>query len=203
MSTVKNSRKQQADATKRRIFDCALKLLMERGYENITIRDIVTAANVSIGSFYHYYSSKLDVFFETYSIADNYFETVVASEIEGKSFDEKFALYFRHYAMYSSSVTSIALTKLLYTTDNKRFERGADAGMRRVLISLLQDGLDSGEIVSSATAAELAQFYLVAVRGLVYNWCTRDGDYDLVEATGRYAATLKRCFECGAKRQEE
>ncbi len=198
MSTTKPSRKQQADATKRRIFDCALKLLMERGYENITIRDIVTAANVSIGSFYHYYSSKLDVYLETYSIADHYFETVVVAELEGKSFDEKFSLYFRHYAMYSSSVTSIALTKLLYTSDNKCFERGSKAGMHRVLVELMQEGLDSGRIVSSACAEELAEFYLISVRGLVYNWCTRDGEYDLVEATARYVAALKRSFDGGA-----
>ncbi len=195
MSTTKTSRKQQADATKRRIFDCALKLLMERGYENITIRDIVTAASVSIGSFYHYYSSKLDVFLETYSIADNYFETVVASEIEEKSFDEKFSLYFRHYAMYSSSVTSIALTKLLYAADNKRFDRGSSAGMHRVLIELLEEGLRGGNIKSDATAEELSQFFLISVRGLVYNWCTADGSYDLVEATERYTAALKRGFE--------
>ncbi len=195
MSGTKPSRKQQADATKRRIFDCALALLMERGYENITIRDIVNAANVSIGSFYHYYSSKLDVFLETYSIADSYFETVVASELLGKSFDEKFSLYFRHYAMYSSSVTSIALTKLLYTSDNKCFDRGSSAGMHRVLIELLEEGIKEGFIAGVSSAQELAQFYLIAVRGLVYNWCTADGDYDLVEATARFTAALKRSFQ--------
>lgn len=195
MSGTKPSRKQQADATKRRIFDCALALLMERGYENITIRDIVTAANVSIGSFYHYYSSKLDVFLETYSIADSYFETVVASEIQGRSFDEKFEMYFRHYAMYSSSVTSIVLTKLLYTSDNKRFDRGSDAGMHRVLIEILAEGIKEGFIVGVSSPVELAQFYLIAVRGLVYNWCTSDGAYDLVEATARFVSALKRSFE--------
>jgi len=197
MSGTKTSRRQQADATKRRIFDCALKLLMERGYENITIRDIVTAANVSIGSFYHYYSSKLDVFFETYSIADSYFETLVSSEIEGRSFQEKFRLFFRHYAIYASSVTGLALTKLLYTSDNKCFDRGSSAGMHRVLIELLEEGIRDGYIAGVSSAEELAQFYLIAIRGLVYNWCTADGSYDLVEATERYASALKRSFETG------
>ncbi|MBQ8264334.1 MAG: TetR/AcrR family transcriptional regulator [Clostridia bacterium] len=195
MSATKSSRRQQADATKRRIFDCALSLLMERGYENITIRDIVKAAEVSIGSFYHYYSSKLEVFLETYSIADDYFETVVAAELEGLSFDEKFALYFRHYALYASDVTGLALTKLLYSSDNKRFERGDSAGMHRVLIAILDQGLEEGLLVSDRSAAELSRFFLIAVRGLVYNWCTCDGGYDLAEAAGGYVRTLRRAFE--------
>ena len=195
MSATKSSRRQQADATKRRIFDCALSLLMERGYENITIRDIVKAAEVSIGSFYHYYSSKLEVFLETYSIADDYFETVVAAELEGLSFDEKFSLYFRHYALYASDVTGLALTKLLYSSDNKRFERGDSAGMHRVLIAILDQGLEEGRLVSDRSAAELSRFFLIAVRGLVYNWCTCDGGYDLAEAADGYVRTLRRAFE--------
>lgn len=194
MSNTKPSRRQQADATKRRIFDRALALLMERGYDNITIRDIVTAADVSIGSFYHYYDSKLDVFLETYSIADAYFETVVVSELEGRSFEEKFSTYFTHYAKYACEVTGLPLTKLLYSSDNKRFDRGDSAGMHRVLIEILQEGLDSGVLVSGSTASELSQFFLIAVRGLVYNWCTSDGAYDLVEATQRYVNCLRRSF---------
>lgn len=197
MPTARQSRRQQADATKRRIFDCALALLMERGYENITIRDIVSAADVSIGSFYHYYSSKLEVFLETYSIADDYFDTVVASELDGRSFDEKFSLYFRHYALYACEVTGLALTKLLYSSDNKRFERGDSAGMHRVLIAILQQGLDEGCIVSDSDAASLSRFFLIAVRGLVYNWCTSDGAYALPEATERYVLALRRSFERG------
>lgn len=194
MSNTKPSRRQQADATKRRIFDCALSLLMERGYDNITIRDIVTAADVSIGSFYHYYDSKLDVFLETYSIADAYFETVVASELEGKSFEEKFSLYFEHYARYACEVTGLPLTKLLYSSDNKRFDRGDSAGMHRVLIEILKEGLESGRLCSDSGASELSRFFLIAVRGLVYNWCTHDGAYELVEATERYVRSLRRSF---------
>ena len=189
------SRKAQADATKRRIFDCALRLLTERDYDSITVRDIVRAAEVSIGSFYHYYSTKLDVFLETYSIADDYFETVVAAEMAGRSFDEKFGLYFRHYALYACDVTGLALTKLLYSSDNKRFERGDSAGMHRVLIEILQQGLDEGALVSGKSAAELSHFFLVAVRGLVYNWCTSDGAYPLPDSMENYVRALRRAFE--------
>ena len=189
------SRQAQADATKRRIFDCALRLLTERDYDSITVRDIVRAAEVSIGSFYHYYSTKLEVFLETYSIADDYFETVVTGELAGRSFEEKFSLYFRHYALYACEVTGLELTKLLYSSDNKRFERGDSAGMHRVLIEILQQGIDEGALVSARSAPELSHFFLIAVRGLVYNWCTSDGAYALPQATEDYVRALRRAFE--------
>lgn len=195
MDKTKSSRKMQADATKRRIFDCALKLLLEQGYEKITVRDIVDAAGVSIGSFYNYYSSKLDVYYETYSIADAYFETVVAAEMTGRSFEEKFFLFFEHYAKYACEVTGLALSKLLYSSDNRSFDRGDDAGMHSLLINVIQEGLDQGSLRSGSTASELAQFFLIAVRGLTYNWCTHDGDYDLVKATDDYLRVLYRSFK--------
>lgn len=195
MKTTKITRKQQADATKRKIFESALTLLMQRGYEKVTVRDIVDGANVSVGSFYNYYNSKLDVYFETYSIADNYFETVVAAELEGRSFEEKFFLYFSHYARYSSEITGLALSKLLYFPDNNRFDRGDDAGMHRVLITVLQEGLDTGKLRSDVQASELAQFLLIAARGLVYNWCTHDGSYDLVKAVDDYLRVLYRAIK--------
>ena len=194
----KMTRKQRAEATKRRIFDNALALLLERGYEKITVRDIVEAADVSIGSFYNYYESKLDVYYETYSVADEYFETVVAEELEGKGFAEQYFLFFDHYARYSSEVTGLSLTKLLYSSDNKSFDRGAEAGMHALLIRILREGLESGAIAADRPAEELFQFFFIAARGLVYNWCTNDGGYDLRRAMAGYMGTLLRAFRAGA-----
>ncbi len=195
MKAAKNTRKQQADATKHRIFNSALKLLGERDYDKITVRDIVDAAGVSIGSFYNYYSSKLDVYLETYPIADSYFETAVASDIKDRSFEEKLHLFFRHYALYSCEITGLAMSKLLYFSDNSRFDRGDDAGMHRLLIDILQEGIDSGALITDSEARELSQFFLIAVRGLIYNWCTHDGSYDLVAAVENYVSALRRSFQ--------
>ena len=195
MKAAKSIRKQQADATKRKIFNSALKLLGERDYDKITVRDIVDTAGVSIGSFYNYYSSKLDVYLETYPIADNYFETVVAADIKNRSFGEKLHLYFRHYALYSCEITGLAMSKLLYFSDNRKFDRGDDAGMHRLLIDILQEGIEIGALTTRSTARELSQFYLIAVRGLIYNWCTHDGGYDLVAAVENYVSALCRSFQ--------
>lgn len=48
----------RAQATARAIRDAFVRLLAERGYENVSIRQVITLAGVGIGSFYEYFSSK-------------------------------------------------------------------------------------------------------------------------------------------------
>jgi TetR/AcrR family fatty acid metabolism transcriptional regulator len=191
----KLTRKEQAEQTKRHIFESALKLLELREFDDITIRDIVKAAGVSVGSFYNYYKSKLDVYYETYQLADEYFEEKVAPLLTQETAGDRILCFFDYYARYSSEFTSLALTKILYNSDNKWFERKTGIGMRPILTRTLQYGLDKGEFRSDSTVDEIANFLLIAVRGLVYNWCTLDGSYDLRDATRRYVATLLRCIK--------
>ena len=70
-SQVKTRRQLQAEQTKDKLFEAAVSLLAEKDFEQITIRDIVAKAHVSIGTFYNYYSTKMEVFYETYRVADH------------------------------------------------------------------------------------------------------------------------------------
>ncbi|MHB8065721.1 MAG: TetR/AcrR family transcriptional regulator [Ruminiclostridium sp.] len=49
------------DIRKKEIIETAEKLFLEKGYPETTIEDILKAANLSKGGFYHYYSSKEEV----------------------------------------------------------------------------------------------------------------------------------------------
>ncbi len=55
-------RKQQALLTQSNISQVFLNLTKEKKFENITIEDICKRANVSVGTFYHYFSSKEDIY---------------------------------------------------------------------------------------------------------------------------------------------
>lgn len=195
MNNVKLTRKEQAEETKKFIFHTALELLGEKEFEKITVRDIVKKANVSIGTFYHYYSTKLDVYYETYIIADEYFETTVKTKInELADTQEKLTLFFEYYAKYNCEITDIALTRVLYNSANKCFDRHSDIGMIPILVSILQEGLDKGILESKKDANELAQFLMISIRGQIYHWCTNDGNYDLKEAVLEHLNLLLTIF---------
>ena len=168
--------------TKQHLFDAAFKMLEEKPYEEITVRDIVKAADVSTGTFYLYYKTKLDVYYETYVLADKYFDTTVRRAVSRcDTTEKKLHCFFKSYARYSSEITSLALTKLLYNSDNKCFMRNINGGMRDLLSEIISEGLENGSVKSSESASDITEFLMIAIRGRVYDWCIHDGGYSLAD----------------------
>ena len=64
------NRQKQAVATKQKIFTCALALFAKKTYETITVQEICSTAEVSVGAFYHHFKSKDDILEEGYHLFD-------------------------------------------------------------------------------------------------------------------------------------
>ena len=195
MAETKLTRKEQAAETKKMLFSSALQLLREEGFDKITIRDIVRRAGVSIGTFYNYYATKLDVYYETYIIADEYFDTIVKSELEQiPDTHQRLHCFFDYYARYNCEISDPALTRLLYNADNKCFDRHSDIGMIPLLTSIVEEGLKDGTLTATQSATEITRFLMISLRGLVYDWCTHDCSYDLRQAVADYSELLLKIF---------
>jgi AcrR family transcriptional regulator len=57
-STLKPRTTQRAEDTRRKIYEAAMELFREKGFEETTMRDIAAKAGVALGGAYYYYSSK-------------------------------------------------------------------------------------------------------------------------------------------------
>ncbi|HEV2400919.1 MAG TPA: TetR family transcriptional regulator [Candidatus Sulfotelmatobacter sp.] len=57
-TTLKTRTTQRAEDTRRKIYDAAMALFREKGFEETTMRDIATKAGVALGGAYYYFSSK-------------------------------------------------------------------------------------------------------------------------------------------------
>lgn len=190
---VKNSRKIQAENTKRKIFDAAMRLLDTHDFDEITIREIVKEAEVSTGSFYHYYTTKLDVFYETYEIADSYFEETVRPSLKEGTALEKIQRFFDEYARYHYEVTPFKLTKILYNPDNTLFHR-KESSMTKLLTELCEEAAASGQFRASLPSRELASHLMICVRGVIYDWCLGKGQEDLLEKVRYHLGFLLDAF---------
>lgn len=56
--TIKPRVTLRAEDTRRKIYDAAMELFREKGFEETTMRDIAAKAGVALGGTYYYYSSK-------------------------------------------------------------------------------------------------------------------------------------------------
>ena len=85
-------------ATRQAIFDAAMALMREKGYQGTTIREICRKAGTAVGSFYSYFDGKSDILRALYANGEDYFSTVVAGDTAGADGAENIRIFFRHYA---------------------------------------------------------------------------------------------------------
>lgn len=177
-------RQKQAIATRKRIYETAMRLMRENGIAEVTIADIAEAAGVSVGAFYHYFESKDAIFFETYGIADDFFLEEVIHKLTAKSLKDRIVQYFDYYAKFNMD-QGLAHIQMLYNSKNKHF-----IDTRRFMISafrtLVHEGIVKGQIIVDWTADEITDYFFIAARGIVYNWCLHEASFDLPTKMHRF-----------------
>ncbi|MEN1761966.1 TetR/AcrR family transcriptional regulator [Anoxynatronum sibiricum] len=169
----------QANDTRNRVYKTALELMEIKGLNNTSIEEISKKAGVSVGTFYNYFKSKDDILVDIYRKADDYFQEVVEKELieNGSDAFGQLLIFFRYYAKYTKD-RGLDNACQLYSSKNKLFI-AKDRYMPKMLIRIIGEGQRTGQIVETMTAEELADFCMIAARGVVFNWCLHDGIFDL------------------------
>lgn len=184
----------QAEATRQHIFETTIRLMNANGFNNMTIQDIIEQAGVSVGTFYHYFNSKEDVFFKLYSKADEYFETVVLPQLRelDRGAHEQIIEFFRHYAAFNER-NGLEYVSLLYSTKNKFFIE-----KKRFMITLLFDIVTTGqknkEITRDETPDAITDYLFILSRGVIFDWCIHEGSYSLVDTMLTHIHFAMRIF---------
>jgi TetR/AcrR family transcriptional regulator, fatty acid metabolism regulator protein len=187
------SRQLRANKTRKLIYDVAVKLMDDQGFAGTTIEEISKRAGVSVGTFYHYFKAKEDIFFDIFKKADDYFESVVASDLKkqaeaGASAREQVVQYFVHYAKYNTD-RGLENINQLYNSKNQIFSRKGRY-MQVLLTDLISRGQASGELSLDLSADEATDFLFISSRGVVFDWCIHNGGYDLVVKMEAYVRRL-------------
>ncbi len=185
------NRQRKALETKERIYQSALELLESDGYENIRIEDVCQKAGVSIGTFYNYFKSKNEILQLIYQKGDDYFENTVSDALEGLEVEEAVIEFFRYYAKYNIN-TGLTTLKQLYNPENEFFTQ--KRGMQHVLGRLIQEGQEEGKLTKKISSYEIVCDLFVLARGIVYDYCLKDGQFDLVEKMESYIQRVLKTY---------
>jgi len=187
------SRQIQAKATKNKIYQVSIELLKKKGYEDLKVEDICKNAGVSVGSFYNYFKSKNDILMEIFKIADDYFENEVESRLNSTNSLNQIVEFFDYYANYNVLI-GIDTMKQLYTFNNKMFVQKGRF-MQTLLQEIISKGQSKNQISSIMTIEEISNYLFIAARGIAYDWCIHDGNYDLKEFMHNYFSKLVSIFK--------
>jgi TetR/AcrR family transcriptional regulator, fatty acid metabolism regulator protein len=187
-------RKIQADNTRKKIYEIAISLMEKKGFANTSIAEISRKAGMSVGTFYNYFPSKEEIFFDIFKKADEYFERTVERNLRNSSGTaiDRIVLYFRYYAKYNQkrgfhNIDQLYATKTKYFIVKGRY-------MQELLKSIIAEGQAAGEISVDLDPDQITEYMFIASRGVVYDWCIHAGSYNLETKMKDYMGRLVPLF---------
>jgi AcrR family transcriptional regulator len=124
----RNRRWARTDATQQRILDSATEVFGQRGYTVATIGDVVAASGASIGSIYHHFGGKSELFL---AIHDR-MSTDVELRIAGAEHEAPSASFEAQARVYLEAVWANRRTAMVLAADDvpPGFDRIRREGMR-------------------------------------------------------------------------
>lgn len=173
------NRAKQAEKTKKKIFKVGMDLLRKKGFDDVSITDIVKKANVGIGTFYHYYESKMDLFMDLYRDGDKLFKEDVSKMVEGKNAKESLTAYFKEYCNLVEK-DGIEIVSKIYIPENTLFIT-EPRPMYDLLLKIVEEHKDELKFSKEMKPREICDEIMLIARGVVFDWALHKGSYDIYE----------------------
>ncbi len=131
-------RAEKARETHQRIAGNAVRLFLERGYEETTIEAITQAAQVSRRTFFHYFESKLAVLQAVEEgMEDEFRQEIFAVPLEIPPIEAVRRALLGTIARYYNTDHVVALDRLMRSTEALRAQRQANYEMREGALALI------------------------------------------------------------------
>lgn len=191
MEKARTKRRIQAEESRENIFNTAIKLFSERGYESVTVEQICKAAKVSVGGFYHYYKSKASVFDELHERLNDHFLELVQNTESIQRDTERVLRYFECFAETNEYIGPAIVTILLSIGNDLQNQQGS---LRGYILDSIVHGQSTEEFEKEYTAEEITNHLIFATKGLLHEWCFQRGTFSLKEKMHQFVQIELRCF---------
>ncbi|MFZ5595916.1 MAG: TetR/AcrR family transcriptional regulator [Bacillota bacterium] len=176
-------RQMQAMISRKKIYDIAIDLFLNKGFDNVTIDDICKKAGVSKGAFYNYFKSKDQIVIEEFGKVDQYFEKSFKNIPANLSSLEKLLLFSRLSSKYISGI-GIPMVKAVYYGEigpgrNASLIIDENRALYKIIYSIVHEGQQKGEITTELSCKSIVDIIIRCSRGNIYQWLLDQGKESL------------------------
>ncbi|MCR4434755.1 MAG: TetR/AcrR family transcriptional regulator [Clostridiales bacterium] len=177
-----NKRELQAVKTREKLLKTAVQLIIEEGYENVTISQICAKCKVAKGTFYTYFSSKKDIVIEILADVN---EKMFGGKVWNTSLPsiqrimEYIGCYMRTIQDQGPDFTR-AFLKIMIEEEFEPQSVGAHLH-RKLVEEIINSGKEKGEIRTDISTDKLCRYLQGFIFGIMIDWCKCGGKYDILE----------------------
>lgn len=178
---------------KKRIFNVAMALMDDIGYEKMTIRRICHDAEISTGKFYHYFGSKQQLLSFFYTQADDRYESECHATLIGKPIREQILLFYTWYGTYLDSFGVEFVTNFFSNNNPAMNTHIYNNPVILITDNLITEAIQMGyTLPKGQTVREISNDICVIVKGVIFEWCVRHGEFSISEYIQRL---LDKCLD--------
>lgn len=193
-------RGKKGDRTRKQLYDCAIQLFREQGYDQVTVDEIVKKAGMAKGTFYIYFRSKSDVIMEMLRHYDDYYDRIM-EDAAGLSCYEKLEAVIRGSCRFTRDVIGLDVIRVLYTNHLIKGKEhqgllNEDRRLFQIILLLVQEGQEQGIYSCRWNAEELTLLILRGIRSVFFEWCSSGGNLDLTEQCMLFLRVFCRGMLC-------
>ncbi len=186
--------------TKSKIVKAAWKLFYEQGYDDTTVDEIIEESKTSKGSFYHYFEGK-DALLSSlsYMFDEKYSEIKETLNDSDNSFEKLLYMNEVLFDMIENEINIDLLARLYSSqliTKGDKHMLDYNREYYKLLRKVISEGQDRGELTTEMSVNDIVKLYAMCERGLMYDWCIRNGEYSLK----KYAKEVMPMLLSGLKR---
>ena len=174
-----------------KIFESALQLLKEFGYEYLTIGNICEVAGISTGNFYHYFDSKESLLSQFFIDAYEKFLNEEGQPDTGDLVSDIIA-YYCAYADFCEE-HGLEFIRNFYSPYNRVLDMTPSGGGENEfgLTSMnetrdkIERAREAGFFSADIDAVQMAQDLCNIEKGIIFNWCVSEGSFHISDETRR------------------
>ncbi len=169
--------------TRELIFRTAVELLKKEGYDKLTIRKICTESGTSNGSFYHFFKNKDELLAYYYNMSADRFLSEHKDEMDHADLFEQMMICYRYYIRYSSDY-GVDFCMNFFNAKNRAIDPNY---MYNAFYEISRKYLHENEsaLREGNTADEVAKELCILAKGVIFDWATERGSYDITKTAER------------------
>ncbi len=173
------------------LFDSALRLFRQHGYENVTILQICRASKVTRNAFYYYFDSKESLLSSYFDNVPDFTESLLGRLADFPcDLDKLWFIFEAHLKRMEDEGLSICRALIKANIDGNGEFLTKYYVSETVTIPLLRNCQMTGQVKNMMEASRLIYLTTRMIAGILLTWCCKNGQFDLLGSSREAFCTL-------------
>ncbi|MBT2648449.1 TetR/AcrR family transcriptional regulator [Bacillus sp. ISL-34] len=173
----------RGEKTREKILKISLKLFSEKGYDKVTVDEIVKKSGTSKGSFYQHFSAKSDIFLVRFIEVEDYYREVFHSFPVDMDATEKLFIFIRKLMRILEEEMGKDLMKVIYSSALNSKEHtyflNSNRSLFQIIRSLVEEAKEQNDIGNDQSVNEISQLITQSLMGIIYHWGLNNSEQSL------------------------